>query len=214
MASEQLNNMLSGRLYDARDPELAAARLRARQLVARYNGASPEEDALRQELARELFGKMGEGCYLEPPLRCDYGSHLFLGDRVYANFNLVVLDCAAVTIGNDVLIGPNVGIYTAGHPVDPGLRKENLEFARPVTIEDGVWIGGHSVIAPGVRIGRNSVIGAASVVTKDIPANVVAVGNPCRVMRAITEKDREFDVSGRRGDRRTGGNTASNSPLW
>lgn len=182
--------MLSGRLYDARDPELAAARLRARRLVSRYNQAAPEEDGLRQELARELFGHMGEGCYLEPPLRCDYGSNIHLGERVYVNFNLVVLDCAAVTIGNDVLIGPNVGIYTAGHPVDPELRLASREFAFPITIEDGVWIGGHAVIAPGVRIGRNSVIGAGSVVTKDIPANVVAVGNPCRVMRPITEKDR------------------------
>lgn len=123
-----------------------------------------------------------------------------LGDRVYANFNLVVLDCAAVTIGNDVLIGPNVGIYTAGHPVDPGLRRQGLEFALPITIEDGVWIGGHAVIAPGVRIGRNSVIGAGSVVTKDIPANVVAVGNPCRVVRSVTEKDREVWDTGENGE--------------
>ena len=169
MASKDWNNMLSGRLYHAQDSELAAARLRARRLVFRYNQSAPENESLRRELARELFGQMGEGCYLEPPLRCDYGSNIRLGDRVYANFNLVVLDCAAVTIGNDVLIGPNVGIYTAGHPVDPGLRRQGLEFALPITIEDGVWIGGHAVIAPGVRIGRNSVIGAGSVVTKDIP---------------------------------------------
>ena len=121
--------MLSGRLYHAQDSELAAARLRARRLVFRYNQSAPENESLRRELARELFGQMGEGCYLEPPLRCDYGSNIRLGDRVYANFNLVVLDCAAVTIGNDVLIGPNVGIYTAGHPVDPGLRRQGLEFA-------------------------------------------------------------------------------------
>lgn len=205
--------MLSGRLYDARDPELAAARLRARQLVSRYNQADPEEDALRQELARELFGHMGEGCYLEPPLRCDYGSHIRLGERVYVNFNLVVLDCAAVTIGNDVLIGPNVSIYTAGHPVDPDLRREGLEFARPVTIEDGVWIGGHTVIAPGARIGRNSVIGAGSVVTKDIPANVVAVGNPCRVRRPITEKDRGFHGPGGREQGVPAVEPVPNSPL-
>ena len=123
MASKDWNNMLSGRLYHAQDSELAAARLRARRLVFRYNQSAPENESLRRELARELFGQMGEGCYLEPPLRCDYGSNIRLGDRVYANFNLVVLDCAAVTIGNDVLIGPNVGIYTAGHPVDPGLRR-------------------------------------------------------------------------------------------
>lgn len=200
MSSEQLNNMLSGRLYDARDPELAAGRLRARRLVSRYNGSAPEEEELRRDLARELFGQVGEGCYLEPPFRCDYGSHIRLGDRVYANFNLVILDCASVTIGDDVLIGPNVGIYTAGHPVDPDLRRSCREFALPIVIEDGVWIGGHAVIAPGVRIGRNSVIGAGSVVTRDIPPGVVAAGSPCRVLRPITERDREFYARDRRVD--------------
>lgn len=190
MSSEQLHHMLSGRLYDARDPELTAARHRARALTFRYNQAAPDDDSLRAQLARELFGSMGQDCYLEPPIRCDYGTHVRMGDRVFANFNLVILDCAQVTIGNDVLLGPDVGIYTAGHPVDPGLRLQMLEFARPITIEDGVWIGGHVVITPGVSIGRNSVIGSGSVVTHDIPANVVAVGNPCRVLRPITDADR------------------------
>lgn len=190
MSSEQLHHMLSGRLYDARDPELAAARRRARDLTFRYNQAAPDDDSLRAQLAGELFGSMGQDCYLEPPIRCDYGTHVRMGDRVFANFNLVILDCAQVTIGNDVLLGPEVGIYTAGHPVDPGLRLQMLEFARPITIEDGVWIGGHVVITPGVSIGRNSVIGSGSVVTRDIPANVVAVGNPCRVLRPITDADR------------------------
>ena len=117
-----------------------------------------------------------------------------------ACFNLVVLDCAAVTIGNDVLIGPNGGIYTAGHPVDPGLRRQGLEFALPITIEDGVWIGGHAVIAPGVRIGRNYARWGGGWVTKDIPANVVAVGNPCRVVRSVTEKDREVWDTGENGE--------------
>ncbi|MCC8148123.1 sugar O-acetyltransferase [Akkermansia sp.] len=213
MASKDWNNMLAGRLYHAQDPDLTAARLRARQLVFRYNQSAPGEEGLRREVAAELFGRMGEGCYLEPPLRCDYGFNIRMGDRVYINFNLVVLDCAAVTIGNDVLIGPNVGIYTAGHPVDPGLRREGLEFALPVTIEDGVWIGGHAVIAPGVRIGRNSVIGAGSVVTKDIPANVVAVGNPCRVIRPITEKDREAWQVEKSGNGAAAGGTEANSPV-
>ncbi len=213
MASKDWNNMLAGRLYHAQDPDLTAARLRARQLVFRYNQSAPGEEGLRREVAAELFGRMGEGCYLEPPLRCDYGFNIRLGDRVYVNFNLVVLDCAAVTIGNDVLIGPNVGIYTAGHPVDPGLRREGLEFALPVTIENGVWIGGHAVIAPGVRIGRNSVIGAGSVVTKDIPANVVAAGNPCRVIRPITEKDREAWEVEKSGDGAAAAGTEANSPV-
>jgi len=123
-----------------------------------------------------------------------------------------VLAGPAVTIGNDVLIGPNVGIYTAGHPVDPGLRRQGLEFALPITIEDGVWIGGHAVIAPGVRIGRNSVIGAGSVVTKDIPANVVAVGNPCRVVRPVTEKDREVWDTGENGEGPLSQGPKPNSP--
>ena len=164
MDSNQLNNMLSGRLYDAR------------RLTARYNGADPEDDELRRETARELLGSVGEGCYLEPPFRCDYGSNISLGDRVYANFNLVILDCARVEIGNDVLIGPNVGIYTAGHPV---------------------------------RIGRNSVIGAGSVVTRDIPPGVVAAGNPCRVLRPIAERDREFYA----GNRRVDGRAETNSRM-
>lgn len=212
MASKDWNNMLAGRLYNAQDSELTAGRLRARKLLFRYNQSAPEEESLRREVARELFGRMGDNCYLEPPLRCDYGTNILLGDRVYANFNLVVLDCAAVTIGNDVLIGPNVGIYTATHPVDPGLRRDGLEFALPVTIEDGVWIGGHTAIGPGVRIGRNSVIGAGSVVTKDIPANVVAVGNPCRVMRPVTEKDREIWGTAGKDDEAASSGTESNSP--
>ncbi len=212
MASKDWNNMLAGRLYNAQDSELTAGRLRARKHLFRYNQSAPEEESLRREVARELFGRMGDNCYLEPPLRCDYGTNIRLGDRVYANFNLVVLDCAAVTIGNDVLIGPNVGIYTATHPVDPGLRRDGLEFALPVTIEDGVWIGGHTAVGPGVRIGRNSVIGAGSVVTKDIPANVVAVGNPCRVMRPVTEKDREIWGTAGKDDEAASSGTESNSP--
>lgn len=189
MASEEWNNMVSGRFYNPQDRELADARLRARRLLVRYNQSDPEDQHLRHEVARELFAQMGEWCYLEPPFRCDYGSNIRLGDHVYANFNLVVLDCAPVTIGNNVLIGPNVGIYTATHPVNPKERLEGKEFALPITIEDGVWIGGHSVILPGVHIGENSVIGAGSVVTKDIPANVVAVGNPCCVLRPVSEND-------------------------
>lgn len=181
--------MVSGRFYNPQDRELADARLRARRLLVRYNQSDPEDQHLRHEVARELFAQMGEWCYLEPPFRCDYGSNIRLGDHVYANFNLVVLDCAPVTIGNNVLIGPNVGIYTATHPVNPKERLEGKEFALPITIEDGVWIGGHSVILPGVHIGENSVIGAGSVVTKDIPANVVAVGNPCCVLRPVSEND-------------------------
>ncbi len=198
MAMTEKEKMLSGRLYDARGDELAGERLRARFLVEKFNNAAPDAVEERAGIAKELFGAMGDDCYLEPPLRCDYGAYTRLGNRVYGNFNLTILDCAPVTIGDDVMIGPNVGIYTAGHPVDPTIRKQFLEFALPITIEEGVWIGGHSVIAPGVTIGKNSVIGAGSVVVKDIPAGVVAAGNPCKVIRPITEKDREFYAKGRR----------------
>ena len=136
MASKDWNNMLSGRLYHAQDSELAAARLRARRLVFRYNQSAPENESLRRELARELFGQMGEGCYLEPPLRCDYGSNIRLGDRVYANFNLMLVDDGHIYIGDRVMIGPNVTIATASHPVDPGLRARGLQYNRDVRIGD------------------------------------------------------------------------------
>jgi maltose O-acetyltransferase len=137
-----------------------------------------------------LFGCVKGNFFIEPPFHCDYGCNIEIGENFYANYNLVILDCAKVTIGDNVLIGPNVGIYTAGHPLHFELRKEELEFASPITIEDNVWIGGNVVLNPGVTIGRNSVIGSGSVVTKDTLANVVAAGNPCRVIREITDADK------------------------
>lgn len=191
MSSIQLNKMLAGELYDASDATLVEARLRARRLLAEYNASAPDDLTGRTQILQELLGRAEQGIYIEPPFRCDYGSYMFVGQRFYANFNLVVLDCAPVVIGDDVLIGPNVGIYTATHPVCPELRKKGLEYAQEIRIDNGVWIGGGSTICPGVHIGENSVIGAGSVVTKDIPPNVVAVGNPCRVLRTISEADRE-----------------------
>ena len=144
----------------------------------------------RNELLRSLFGSVKGNFFIEPPFRCDYGCNIEIGENFYANYNLVILDCAKVTIGDNVLIGPNVGIYTAGHPLHFELRNEEWEFACPITIEDNVWIGGNVVLNPGVTVGRNSVVGSGSVVTKDIPANVVAAGNPCRVIRESTDADK------------------------
>lgn len=172
--------MLSGQLYMANDEELVRERIRAKELCRRYNAN------FDRELLAELFGAPTDA-YLEPPFYCDYGTNIRLGARVYANHNLVVLDCALVTIGDDVAIGPNVVLSTAGHPIDAATRKTGLEFAKPITIEEGVWIGAGVVVVPGVTIGANSTIGAGSVVTKTIPANSVAYGNPCRVVTTLAE---------------------------
>jgi maltose O-acetyltransferase len=171
--------MLAGELYDPRDPELLAARRRARSLVARYNG-DPDP-----ALLRELLGQVGGDAVLEPPFHCDYGENVFLGERFYANAGCVFLDCARITIGDRVLLGPGVHVYAATHPVDAETRRRGLECARPVTIGDDVWIGGAAVVLPGVTIGDRAVIGAASVVTRDVPADVVAAGNPCRSLREL-----------------------------
>jgi maltose O-acetyltransferase len=178
--SEEKRKMLAGELYLASDETLVRERSRAKALCRRYNAADAEEG---RELLRELFGYDTDAS-LEPPFFCDYGSNIRLGRRVFANHNLVVLDCAEVRIGDDVMIGPNVVISAATHPVDAAVRRSMLEYARPITIGDGVWIGAGAVILPGVTIGANTTIGAGSVVNRDIPADSVAVGNPCRVIRS------------------------------
>lgn len=189
MSSEK-DKMLSGELYKSFDAELLAERQRAKEIVFRYNSLQPSMIEERNELLKSLFGSVKGNFFIEPPFRCDYGCNIEIGENFYANYNLVILDCAKVTIGDNVLIGPNVGIYTAGHPLHFELRNEEWEFACPITIEDNVWIGGNVVLNPGVTVGRNSVVGSGSVVTKDIPANVVAAGNPCRVIREITDADK------------------------
>lgn len=189
MSSEK-EKMLSGELYKSFDAELLAERQRAKEIVFRYNSLQPSMIEERNELLKSLFGSVKGNFFIEPSFRCDYGCNIEIGENFYANYNLVILDCAKVTIGDNVLIGPNVGIYTAGHPLHFELRNEEWEFAYPITIEDNVWIGGNVVLNPGVTVGRNSVVGSGSVVTKDIPANVVAAGNPCRVIREITDADK------------------------
>lgn len=184
MNSEK-DKMRAGQLYDASDSELVAGRRRARDLLAQLNVSRDSQHELRQAIYSSLFGAIGTSVAIEPPFYCDYGTSIFIGDRVFFNFNCVVLDPAEVHIGNDVLFGPAVQIYTATHPFDWRVRRKWLESARPVEIGSDVWVGGGSVICPGVRIGDRAVIGAGSVVTKDVSAGVFAAGNPSRIIREV-----------------------------
>jgi maltose O-acetyltransferase len=177
--------MLSGEFYYALDPELVAERRRARDLTHTLNQSRDEEQEMRLALLSELLGRAGENAWIEPPFYCDYGTNIFLGDTVFFNFNCVVLDVCRVEIGNRTLFGPNVQIYTATHPLDYKPRSAGLEYGKPVKIGEDVWVGGSAVICPGVTIGSRSVIGAGSVVTRDIPEGVFAAGNPCRVIRLL-----------------------------
>ncbi|MGY2133033.1 sugar O-acetyltransferase [Hymenobacter sp. HD11105] len=174
--------MLAGELYQANDPELVAARQRAKALCHRYNQQPLELD--RAVLA-ELLGYETDA-YIEAPLRCDYGFNIHLGQNFYANYNLTILDCAPVHIGDNVFVAPNVVLSTAGHPVEAGPRVAGWEFAHPITIGDSVWLGAGVIVLPGVTIGAGTTIGAGSVVTRNIAPNSVAVGNPCRVIRAAS----------------------------
>lgn len=186
MKSEK-EKMLSEELYDASDPELSADRKRARVLFKKFNDSSEEEKLERKQVLKELIPSSGAKLWIEPPFYCDYGKNITVGDHVYFNFNCVVLDVAKVTIGNRTLFGPNVQIYTATHPIKAELRASGLESGKAITIGDDVWIGGSTVICPGVTIGDRSVVGAGSVVTKNIPADVFAGGNPCKVIRLLNE---------------------------
>jgi maltose O-acetyltransferase len=178
--------MLDGQLYDPLDPELVAARARARDLCQDLNLTREGEQAARRKILRELFATGGDTVWLQPPFFCDYGSNIELGERVFFNFNCVVLDVCRVRIGSFTLFGPAVQIYTPMHPFDAELRRQE-EFGKPVDIGSDVWVGGGAIILPGVRIGSRSVIGAGSVVTRDVPDAVFAAGNPCRVIRDVTE---------------------------
>jgi maltose O-acetyltransferase len=177
--------MLAGDLYIADDPELAEHMLRAMDLMEAFNASSARDPQLRHRLLTDLLGAVGEGTVIRPPLWVDYGSHLRIGARSFANYGLVALDVAPITIGDDVQIGSNVQLMTPTHPVDPDLRRARWEAARPITIGDNVWLGSGAIVLAGVTIGDNTVVGAGAVVTRDLPANVVAVGNPARVIRTI-----------------------------
>lgn len=192
MRSER-DRMLAGELYDALDPELTEARAQARDLLQQLNASSERDPSARRRLLSELFGSGGDSVWLQPPFYCDYGRHIHLGQRVYFNFNCVVLDVCEVRIGDYTLFGPAVQIYTGAHPLQAALRRTH-EFGKPVQIGSDVWVGGGAIICPGVTIGAGTVIGAGSVVTRDIPPGVVAVGNPCRVLRDISEAPDEHSA--------------------
>jgi maltose O-acetyltransferase len=177
--------MLAGEDYLPDDPELDAAMRRARSLSFRINSTDPADPDTIRELLTELLAEYGEGADIRPPFQCDYGQHFRFGARSFANFGLVVLDVAPVTVGEDVQIGPNVQLLTANHPLDPEPRRDKWESAAPVTIGDNVWLGGGVIVCPGVTIGADTVVGAGSVVTRDLPAGVVAVGSPARVVREL-----------------------------
>ncbi len=197
----QKERMLAGLPYRANDPELKQMRTENKLRVAEYNQLTRNQQEEMDQLIRQILGGTGKEILVEPPIHFDYGRNTTVGERFFANYNLTVLDVCKVTIGDNVMLAPNVSLYGAGHPIHPDARNSGYEYGAPITIGDNVWIGGSACVLPGVTIGNNVVIGAGSVVAKDIPDNVIAAGNPCRVIRPITEedkkyyfKDKEFDV--------------------
>lgn len=193
--------MDAGLIYDPGDSAIMKEQSSYLDLLYEFNATRPSESEKRAALLKKMFGKIGEGCYIEPPLRANWaGKHVFLGNGVYANFNLTLVDDGNIFVGDKVMFGPNVTIATANHPILPALREKALQYNKDVHIGNNVWIGAGVIIVPGITIGDNSVIGAGSVVTRDVPANVVAVGNPCRVLREIGEHDREYFYKNERID--------------
>lgn len=196
-----IEKMRSGDLYLPGDEELQKKQLECLEKLYDYNATRPLEQKKREEMLKDMFAEIGEGCYIEPPLHANWGGrHCHFGKNIYANFNLTLVDDADIYVGDCTMFAPNVVIATAGHPILPALREAAFQYNSTVHIGKNCWIGAGALIMPGVTIGDNTVIGAGSVVTKDIPANVVAVGNPCRVMREINEHDREFYFKNRKID--------------
>ena len=191
----------SGDIYFPGDPEIHAEQTACLEKLYDFNQTRPGELEKRTAMLKDMFAEIGEGCYIEPPLHANFGGHhVHFGNWVYANYNLTLVDDTHIYVGDDTMIGPNVTIATAGHPIHPELRRKGLQFNMPVHIGKNCWLGAGVLIMPGVTIGDNSVIGAGSVVTKDIPANVVAVGNPCRVLREVGDRDREYYFRDRKID--------------
>ncbi len=184
--------MLASEPYRAMGNELFLERQHAKTELHAYNYLAPTKVRERNQILKRLLGSTGSRFFIEPPFHCDYGYNIQLGENFYANYNCTILDGARVSIGDNVMFGPNVNLYTAGHPIHFEPRNEGWEYALPIIIGANVWVGGNTVINPGITIGENTVIGSGSVITKDIPANVIAVGNPCRVLRAITDEDKKF----------------------
>lgn len=186
MSMTEYEKMIAGALYDANDAALVRMRRRARALLDALNVSAQDiKTGDRLKMCKQLFGRAGKGLWLQPPFYCDYGKNIELGDNVYFNFNCVILDVAKVTIGSSVLFGPNVQIYTAGHPLDWQARAGGKEFGKPVAIGDYVWVGGGAIVCPGVSIGSKSIIAAGAVVTKNVPSGVVVGGNPARVIKTL-----------------------------
>jgi maltose O-acetyltransferase len=182
---EARDRMRRGDPYDPADPELVNDRERCHRQIDRFNAARAANVGDRDRIIRALFGQVGADVEVEPPLSCDYGINVSIGDRSFINYGGVILDCAAITIGADVQIGPNVQLLTPTHPLDPAVRRTRVESAAPIVIHDGVWLGGGVIVGPGVTIGADTVVGAGSVVLRDLPAGVLAVGNPARVVREL-----------------------------
>jgi maltose O-acetyltransferase len=182
--------MIAGELYDPLDKQLVEDRLRTRLLIKELNDTREDEIVERVQILQQLIPHAGEGLWLQPPFYCDYGYNMNIGEKVFFNFNCIVLDVAPVTIGSRTMFGPNVQIYTATHPLNHKERAAGLEYAKPIVVGEDVWIGGSAVICPGVIIGDRTVIGAGSVVTKDIPSDVFAAGNPCKVIRSLMQDEK------------------------
>lgn len=200
-SADAAKRMAEGRLYIPYDPEILKKQFDCLEKLYDFNQTRPHDLELRQTLLKDMFAEIGEECYIEPPLHANFGGHhVHFGNNVYANFNLTLVDDGHIYVGDKTMIGPNVTIATAGHPIQPTLRYLEMQYNIDVHIGKNVWIGAGSVILPGVTIGDNTVIGAGSIVTKDIPSNVVAVGNPCHVMRDIGEHDREYYFRSRKID--------------
>ncbi len=184
--------MLAGKLYKPQGEALRKDSRKARKLTRAFNATTEEELNRRREILNDLFASVGENIYIEPPFHCDYGCHIHIGKNFYSNYDCIILDVCDVTIGDYVFFGPRVNIFTANHPIDVEVRNEDLQYGSPITIGNNVWVGGNTVLNPGVTIGDNVVIGSGSVVTKNIPSNVIAMGNPCKVLREITQQDKEY----------------------
>ncbi|WP_408069650.1 sugar O-acetyltransferase [Butyrivibrio sp. JL13D10] len=196
----QKERMLANLPYKAWMDGLGEERMETKKKIYKFNNLEPEKQDEKNILIKDILGKTGENVNIEAPFHCDYGYNIEVGENFFANYNLVILDVARVKIGDNAQIAPNVSIYTAGHPIHPDSRNSGYEYGIDVTIGDNVWIGGNSCIMPGVTIGNNVVIGAGSVVTKDLPDNVIAVGNPCRIVRKITEEDQDYYFKDRKFD--------------
>ena len=196
----QKERMLANLPYKAWLDGLSEERLENKKRIYEYNNLPPEEYERQTQLIKEILGKTGQFVHIEAPFHCDYGYNIEVGENFFANYNFVVLDIGKVRIGANAQIAPNVAIYTAGHPIHPEARNSGYEYGIDVTIGDNVWIGGNACIMPGVHIGDNVVIGGGSVVTKDIPSNVIAVGNPCHIIREITDEDKQYYFRDRKFD--------------